>query len=105
VSAALALLPLLPAWLPSAAPSALVLGNLLALGLLGSALAYVLFFRLVADIGATRTQTVSLLIPIFGVLWGYLFLDETLTWRVLASGALIVVGTLLVLREPRSYGA
>jgi drug/metabolite transporter (DMT)-like permease len=104
-SAALALLPLLPTWPPSAAPSALVLGNLLALGLLGSALAYVLFFRLVADIGATRTQTVSLLIPIFGVLWGYLFLDEALTWRLLASGALIVVGTLLVLREPRSYGA
>jgi len=99
VCAALALMPLLPAWPPAAAPSPLVLGNLLALGLLSSGLAYVLYFRLIADIGATRTQTVSLLIPVFGVLWGSLFLGEVLTWRVLASGALIVVGTLLVLRE------
>jgi drug/metabolite transporter (DMT)-like permease len=103
--AALALVPLLPAWVPIATPSPLVLGNLLALGLVSSGLAYVLYFRLIADIGATRTQTVSLLIPVFGVLWGWLFLDESLTWRVLASGALIVVGTLLVLREPRHYGA
>jgi drug/metabolite transporter (DMT)-like permease len=100
VCAALALTPLLPLWPPAAAPSALVLGNLLALGVLGSALAYVLFFRLLADVGATRAQTVSLLIPIFGVLWGYLFLDESLTLRTLGSGALIIAGTFLVMRSP-----
>ena len=98
---AIALLPLLPLWPATATPSALVLGNLLALGLLGSALAYVLYYRLVTDIGATRTQTVSLLIPFFGVLWGSLFLGESLTWRVLASGALIIAGTFLVMRNPR----
>jgi len=100
--AALALAPLVPAWPPAAAPSALVLGNLLALGVLSSAVAYVLFFRLVADIGATRTQTVSLLIPVFGVLWGYLFLDENLTLRTFGSGALIFAGTVLVMRDPSS---
>jgi drug/metabolite transporter (DMT)-like permease len=100
VCAALALMPLLPLWPPAAAPSVLVLGNLLALGVLGSALAYVLFFRLLADVGATRAQTVSLLIPIFGVLWGYLFLDESLTLRTLGSGALIIAGTFLVMRGP-----
>ena len=102
VCAALALAPLLPLSPPVAAPSQLVLANLLALGLLSSGLAYVLYFRLIADIGATRTQTVSLLIPVFGVLWGYLFLDEVVTSRMLASGALIVLGTVLVLRQSRA---
>ena len=99
--AAIALLPLLPLWPPAATPSALVLASVAALGLLGSAVAYVLYFRLITDTGATRTQSVSLLIPIFGVLWGSLFLGESLTWRVLASGALIILGTLLVMRNPR----
>jgi drug/metabolite transporter (DMT)-like permease len=99
--AAMALLPLLPLWPATETPPPLVLGNLAALGLLGSGVAYVLYFRLVTDIGATRTQTVSLLIPIFGVLWGAMFLGESLTWRLLASGALIIAGTLLVMRTPR----
>jgi drug/metabolite transporter (DMT)-like permease len=101
LGAATALMLALPLWPPSATPTALVLANVVALGLLGSALAYVLYFRLITDIGATRTQTVSLLIPIFGVLWGALFLGESLTWRVLASGALIIAGTFLVMRNPR----
>jgi len=99
--AAVALVPLLPLWPAAETPSALVLGNLGALGLLGSAVAYVLYFRLITDLGATRTQTVSLLIPFFGVLWGSLFLGESLAWRVLASGALIIAGTFLVMRNPR----
>jgi drug/metabolite transporter (DMT)-like permease len=100
VCGAIALLPLLALWPPASSPSPLVLGNLVALGVLGSAIAYVLFFRLVADLGATRAQTVSLLIPVFGMLWGYLFLDESLTWRALGSTALIIAGTFLVMRGP-----
>jgi drug/metabolite transporter (DMT)-like permease len=100
VCAALALMPLLAIWPPAASPSALVVGNLLALGLLGSAVAYVLFFRLIVDIGATRAQSVSLLIPIFGILWGSIFLNESLGSRTLASAALIIVGTFMVMRGP-----
>jgi drug/metabolite transporter (DMT)-like permease len=74
VVAAVAIIPFLPLWQPAVAPSALVLANLVALGLLGSGVAYVLYFRLIADIGAASTQTVSLLTPGFGLLWGALFL-------------------------------
>jgi drug/metabolite transporter (DMT)-like permease len=104
VCAAIALVPLLALWPPAAAPSPLVLGNLLLLGLLGSAIAYVLFFRLIADIGATRAQTVSLLIPVFGMLWGYLFLDESITWHAVGASALVIAGTFLVMRTPRKIG-
>lgn len=97
--AALVLVPLLPLEQPAASPSALAIANVVALGVLGGGLAYVLYFRLIADIGATRTQTVSLLVPAFGVLWGYLFLGETIGWTALSGAACIVLGTLLILRR------
>ena len=50
---------------------------MLALGLVCGAIAYLLYFRLIADIGATGALTVTYLIPVFGVLWGALFLGET----------------------------
>jgi drug/metabolite transporter (DMT)-like permease len=99
VFAAAAVLPLLPLWPASAAPSPLVIANVVALGLLGSAVAYVLFFRLVADVGAASAQTVSLLIPAFGMLWGTLFLGETIGLAGLAGAACIVLGTVLITRR------
>ncbi len=64
---------------PAQAPSLLVVGSVLALGLVCGAVGYVLYFRLIADIGATGALTVTYLIPLFGVLWGALFLGEALT--------------------------
>lgn len=96
--AALVLLPLLPVVPPLGAPSALVLANLLALALLASGVAFVLYFRLIADIGATRALTVTYLIPLFGIFWGWLFLGEALPGAALAGGALILAGTVLVTR-------
>ena len=54
--------------------------------------------RLIADVGMTRALTVTYLIPLFGVLWGWLFLGETLPAAAFAGGALILAGTLLVTR-------
>ncbi|OGA72671.1 MAG: hypothetical protein A3F77_12525 [Betaproteobacteria bacterium RIFCSPLOWO2_12_FULL_67_28] len=98
LAAALVLLPFLPLVPPAAAPSWLVLGNVLALALLASGVAFVLYFRLIADIGATRALTVTFLIPAFGVLWGTLFLGESLPAGALAGAVLIVGGTALVTR-------
>jgi drug/metabolite transporter (DMT)-like permease len=75
------------------------MANVLALGLLGSGVAYVLFFRLVADLGAASAQTVSLLIPAFGMLWGTLFLGETIGLAGLAGAVCIVLGTVLIARR------
>jgi drug/metabolite transporter (DMT)-like permease len=96
LAAALVLAPLLPFALPAAAPSALALANVLALALLASGVAFLLYFRLIADVGATRALTVTFLIPLFGVLWGWLFLGETLPPLALGGGALVVLGTVLV---------
>ena len=99
LAAAALLAPLLLFTAPAAAPSALVVGNVLAMALLASAVAFLLYFRLIADVGATRALTVTFLIPAFGVLWGRLFLGEALPAGMLAGGVLIVVGTVLVTRS------
>jgi len=91
------LVPLL-ALAPPAWPSAQVALAMLALGLVCGALAYVLYFRLIADIGATGALTVTYLIPIFGVLWGTLFLGEALSAAMIAGALVVIAGTVLVLR-------
>ena len=98
LAAALVLLPLLPLLPPVAAPTPIVIANVLALALLASGVAFLLYFRLIADVGATRALTVTYLIPLFGVLWGWIFLGETLPAAALAGGALILAGTALVTR-------
>jgi drug/metabolite transporter (DMT)-like permease len=98
VVAAVALMPLLPFMPPVAAPSALVMANLLGLGILASGIALLLYFRLMADIGATRALTVTFLVPVFGLLWGMLLLGESLTPVAIAGAVLVLAGTLLVTR-------
>jgi drug/metabolite transporter (DMT)-like permease len=75
-----------------------VAGAMLALGVVCGALAYVLYFRLVADIGATGALTVTYLIPLFGILWGALALGEALTAARVLGAIVVTLGTVLVLR-------
>ena len=98
LAAGILLTPLIPLWPPMAAPTPLVVASILALGLVCSAIAYLLYFRLIADIGATGALTVTYLIPVFGVLWGVLFLGETVSLSMLAGAVLVVLGTVFVLR-------
>jgi drug/metabolite transporter (DMT)-like permease len=72
---------------------------LLALGLLCSGLAYLPFFSLIRDIGPARTLTVGLAVPVLGILWGWLILDEAVTAPMLAGAALVLVALALVLRR------
>ena len=98
LAAGILLTPLVPLWPPAAAPTPLVVASILALGLVCSAIAYLLYFRLIADIGATGALTVTYLIPVFGVLWGALFLGETVSPTMIAGGVLVILGTVFVLR-------
>jgi drug/metabolite transporter (DMT)-like permease len=110
-AASVLLLPLLLWWWPEHPPSAQSWWAAAGLALLCTAVAYQLFFRLVARIGPANTISVTFLIPLFAVLWGWLFLSEGVTHAMLLGGAVIVVGTALatgVLRwrpsKPRTTG-
>jgi drug/metabolite transporter (DMT)-like permease len=99
LSAALLLAPVLPfSSMPGPVP-AWVVANVVALAVASTAVAYLIYFRLIAEIGPSRALTVTFLIPLFGVVWGHVFLDEAITLNMLAGGALIVAGTAVALRS------
>ena len=83
---------------PARTPGLKSWGCVLGLGLFCTALAYVLYFRLIARVGPTKAILVTYLIPAFGILWGYLFLSEQVTWRTLLGGTVILAGTTIVAR-------
>jgi len=87
----------LPAWWlwPAVAPSAQSWAGALALAFACTGLAYLLFFRLIAQTGAASAMSVTLLIPGFAMLWGWLWLDEAPTLQMLTGCAVILAGTAL----------
>ncbi|MDH5285636.1 MAG: DMT family transporter [Betaproteobacteria bacterium] len=95
--AGLVLLPLVPLAPPPGPVTPAVLANLLGLALLCSAVAFLLYYRLMRDIGPTRTMTVTFLIPAFGIAWGALLLGERITLATIAGMLLIAGGTAGVL--------
>ncbi len=70
---------------------------LLAVGVLCTGIAYVLFFRLIEKMGAAKSLTVTFLIPVFAVIYGAVFLDESVTSWMLLCGAVILFGTAMSL--------
>jgi drug/metabolite transporter (DMT)-like permease len=75
------------------------------LGILGSGLAFVMAYYLIHEIGPTRTTMVTYLFPLGGVILGVAFLDEHLTWQLVA-GALLIIASLAVANwQPRSLAS
>jgi drug/metabolite transporter (DMT)-like permease len=66
------------------------------LGVLGSAFAYLAYFRLLKRWGATRTSMVAYLLPVFGIVLGFLVLSEPVDGRLLVGTALVIGGVALV---------
>ena len=62
------------------------------LGLLGTGLAYVLYFRLIGDVGATTASTVNYVVPVFAVAIGAALLGEPVTWLLVAGGLVVLAG-------------
>ncbi len=95
-AAAILIAPAIPFSPLIASPGAGVMAAAAALGIVCSGMAYLLYFRLIKDVGATSALTVTFLIPVFGVLWGSLFLSEAVRWNTIAGAGIIIVGTALV---------
>jgi drug/metabolite transporter (DMT)-like permease len=95
LGAALMLAPFLPLFPPHAAPDGLTIAALLALAVLSTALAFLIYFRLIHEAGPTRTLSVTYLIPLFAILWGALLLDESVTSAMAAGGGLVLLGVAL----------
>ena len=96
LGAALVLLPALPLAPPHAAPTLQIALLMVLLAVLCSAVAYFLYFRLIADIGPTKSLTVTFLIPLFALLWGAVFLHEAINWITLIGCTMVILATWLV---------
>ena len=94
--AATALL-LVPAFLywPETMPSTVSWVSAVLLGIFCTAVAYILYFRLISRVGPSKTLAVTYLIPAFGVLWGHVFLDEPITPPMVVGCGVILLGTAL----------
>ena len=95
IAASLVVAPLVPLAPPTAMPPPAIWLAASGLGVLCTGTAYLLNFRLIADIGPTRAMTVTYLIPLFGALWSILLLDELIRPGLLVGGPLILAGTAL----------
>jgi drug/metabolite transporter (DMT)-like permease len=99
----IALMPFLPIAPPAAGVvDARIIAVTVVFALLCSALAYIIYYRLIANVGPTRALTVTFLIPVFAIVWGRLFLGEAVTPSTVAGAVLVLAGTFLVAVKKRS---
>jgi drug/metabolite transporter (DMT)-like permease len=95
VAAALVLLPLALFQLPDERPSWEALGSVAALGVGGTAIALIFFYRMLVQYGASRASLVTYLLPPFALVYGVIFLDERVTLNAALGLVLILAGVAL----------
>jgi drug/metabolite transporter (DMT)-like permease len=107
-TAAILMLPLLssspspdPSWITTEAGRIALLSVIL-LGVLSSSLAFVMYYGLLARVGPFRSSLVTQMIPIFGVVWGALWLGERVTPVMLVGAGLVLFSTVMILRPVRA---
>lgn len=106
--AALAMLPFTPVTRDFAAVPPMAWLAMLGLAIVSTTVAFIFYYRLIADVGPVKAITVTLLVPVFGMIWGVIFLGEPLTSGRLAGCAIILAGCSLILgllRFPRRPAA
>jgi len=84
--------------LPAANPNLLAWGCVMVLGILCTAIAYLIYYRLIHNAGPTFTMSVTYLVPMFGVIWSALLLHEAITPVMLLSGGIILAGVALTIQ-------
>ncbi|WP_198023029.1 DMT family transporter [Paenibacillus zanthoxyli] len=94
--AAIWLLPLVAVFPPPERPTMAAVLSVLGLSLVCTAFAYLLYFRLIASVGAVRTVSVTFLVPVFGILWGVIFLHESVYLNTIAGLGIVLLSILLI---------
>ena len=95
IPALLVMIPVAALWSPpTRMPSLLVIGSIAELGIMGTAVAYLLYFWLIRHVGATRTSLVTYLLPCTALLWGMMFLNERISWYTVLGLLLVLLGTM-----------
>lgn len=92
LAAAIVLLPLAIMWWPTQSPSVAAWVNVFVLAIVCTGFAQILYFKLIEETGAANATTVTFLIPLFGLVWGWLFLSEVVPINTLIACCAILFG-------------
>ena len=98
--AALLMLPMAIAEWPASSPSLQAWLSAGLLGVLCTGIAFVMFYNLIKRVGASRAVVVTYIVPLFGVIWAWLLLDEPVTWSMAVAGVLIVGSVAMSQKRP-----
>ena len=89
--------------LPEALPSASAIGSAFWLGAVSTGLGILGYVRLIDKIGAVRTSTVAYFLPVFGIIWGSIFLDEKITSTIILGCLIVLIGIYLSNSNKKGY--
>ena len=89
--------------LPETLPSASAIGSAFWLGAVSTGLGFLGYVRLIDKIGAVKTSTVAYFLPVFGIIWGSIFLDEKITSTIILGCLIVLIGIYLSNSNKKGY--
>ena len=90
-------------YLPDKVPSLNALVSATWLGAVSTGLGFLGYVRLIDKIGAVRTSTVAYFLPVFGIIWGYIFLSEVITLSIILGCIVVLIGVFLATSNKKGY--
>ena len=103
IFSALIMLPVTIFNLPEAMPSTAALTSAVWLGAISTGLGFIGYVKLIDKIGAVKTSTVAYFLPVFGIIWGAIFLDEVITTTIIIGCFVVLIGIYLSNSNKKGY--
>ena len=103
IFSAIIMLPVTIFYLPDSIPSISAIGSAIWLGAISTGLGFLGYVRLIDKIGAVKTSTVAYFLPVFGIIWGAIFLDEIISSTIIIGCLIVLIGIYFANSNNRGY--
>ena len=90
-------------YLPDTIPSISAIGSAIWLGAISTGIGFLGYVRLIDKIGAVKTSTVAYFLPVFGIIWGAVFLDEIISSTIIIGCLIVLIGIYFANSNNRRY--
>jgi drug/metabolite transporter (DMT)-like permease len=103
IFSAIIMLPVSAFYLPGKIPSISAITSAIWLGAVSTGIGFIGYVRLIDKIGAVKTSTVAYFLPVFGIIWGAIFLDEVITSTIIIGCFVVLIGIYLSNSNKKGY--
>lgn len=103
IFSAVIMMPVTVFYLPDSIPSISAIGSAIWLGAISTGLGFLGYVRLIDKIGAVKTSTVAYFLPVFGIIWGAIFLDEIISSTIIIGCLIVLIGIYFANSNNRGY--